>query len=116
MSAARDEYEKKILDSRKPQPEVEVPTEVKPMAEVGKTMGAQTLQTSSQQGDMLGTAGGAMMMSGNPYLMAAGAGITALSAGEKHKREQQDAQRQAYNQRIMDRQKSMQMIASQGIQ
>lgn len=87
-----------------------------PVANVGQQMGAQTAQAGAQSGSMMGTAGGAMMMSGNPYLMAGGLGLTVLAAGEENKRKQEEAERQAYNERIKQRQMAMSQIAQMGIQ
>lgn len=83
---------------------------------VGEKMGAQMATQGAQQGSLAGTAGGAMMMTGNPYLMAGGLGLSVLAAGEQNKRNEQEAQRQAYNQRIAQRQQAMSQIASMGIQ
>lgn len=68
------------------------------------------------QGSAMATIGQAGMMSGNPYLMAGGLGLQVLAQGEANKRAEQEAQRQAYNQRIKDRQEAMARIASMGIQ
>lgn len=119
MSAAREEYEDKIVTRNKQATE-----ESKPAAEAApsgfkqaaQSAGAQQASAGAQQGDVLSTVGGAAMMSGNPYAMAAGLGLTVLAAGEKNKRAQEEAQRQAYNERIARRQQVMQQIASQGIQ
>ena len=72
--------------------------------------------SSAQQGDLGGTAGGALMTAGvasaNPYLMAGGLGLTVLSAGEANKRKEKEAQRQAYNERIKARQQALNNIAN----
>lgn len=85
------------------------------ITDAGQQMGGQMAQNSAQQGDMLGTAGGAMMMSGNPYLMAAGLGLQVYSSGEQNKRAQEEQQRKEYNDRIARRQQMMQNIANMGI-
>lgn len=82
-----------------------------PQASAAPSMGAV-----QPQGSALGTIGQAGMMSGNPYLMAGGLGLQVLAQGEANKRQQEAAQREAYNQRIRDRQEKMAMIASMGIQ
>lgn len=86
------------------------------LAEAGQSMGTQMASSSAQQGDLMGTVGGAAMMSGNPYLMAGGLGLQVLAAGEKNKRAAEEQQRLAYNDRIAQRQQILQQIASQGIQ
>jgi hypothetical protein len=117
----QSEYEQKILERNKKAAEPTAEQAVTDAAAQGaqKAMGgvgAQTAQSSAQQGDLMGTAGGAMMMSGNPYLMAGGLGLTVLSASEKNRRAEEEAQRTAYNERIKQRQMIMQQIAQQGIQ
>lgn len=67
------------------------------------------------------TTAGALMMAGSkpspasPYLLGAGLGLSVLAQGEANRRQQEEAQRQAYNERIRDRQEKMAMIASMGI-
>jgi hypothetical protein len=125
MSAARAEYEAKIREINKPvgqKPEA-------PAAEASATdglsnlmgqQGTQTMQAGMAQGNGMSTAGGGLMAVGaataNPYLMAGGAGLSLLGAAEQNKRNQEEAQRVAYNDRIMQRQKMMQLMAQQGIQ
>lgn len=64
--------------------------------------------------------GGGLMAAGtataNPYLMAAGLGVQVLASGEQNKRKEEEAQRQAYNEKIAARQSAMAKIASIGIQ
>jgi hypothetical protein len=113
---ARAEYEKKLL-ARSPGNAPEVPAEAAPAVQnLGEKMGSQMATQSAQQGNMTGTAAGAMMMTGNPYLMAGGLGLQVLSAGEQNKRNEKEQQRLAYNDRIAQRQKAMSQIASMGIQ
>jgi hypothetical protein len=83
---------------------------------VGEKMGAQMASQSASQGNLTGTIGGGLMMTGNPYLMAGGLGLQVLAAGEQNKRNAEEAQRQAYNERIKQRQMQMHRIASMGIQ
>jgi hypothetical protein len=85
------------------------------VSNAGEKMGAQMAQSAAQQGSLAGTAGGAMMMTGNPYLMAGGLGLTVLAAGEQNKRAAEEKQRTEYNERIRDRQAMMNQIASMGI-
>lgn len=85
------------------------------LAGAGQKMGAKMAQSGAQQGSMLGTAGGAMMMTGDPYLMAGGLGLSVLASGEQRKRQEEEAQRQAYNDRIKERQAMMAQIAQMGI-
>lgn len=77
---------------------------------------APSMGAVQPQGSAMATIGQAGMMSGNPYLMGAGLGLQVLAQGEANKRQQEEAQRQAYNDRIRDRQEKMAMIASMGIQ
>lgn len=113
MSAARDEYEKKITSRSSSSEPFNTKDELK---RTGMEVGSQMASQSASQGSVAGTVGGAAMMSGNPYLMAGGLGLQVLAAGEQNKRAQEEAQRQAYNQRIAERQMMMHQIASQGIQ
>lgn len=82
----------------------------------GEKIGGQMASSSAQQGNMAGTIGGAAMMTGNPYLMAGGLGLTVLAAGEQNRRAEEEAQRKAYNDKIAARQTAMANIASMGIQ
>ncbi|MBA3756779.1 MAG: hypothetical protein H0X02_11360 [Nitrosomonas sp.] len=114
----RDEYEKKIL-ARNP---AATPPEVVqgPIAPQVAQMGGQMATESAAQGNAMGTAGGGLMtagaMSGNPYLMAGGLGLSVIGAGEQNKRNQEEAQRKDYNDRIAKRQEMMGQIAKMGIQ
>lgn len=78
--------------------------------------GTKLATNAAQQGDGLGTVGGALMMAGgakaDPYLMAGGLGLTVLGAGEANKRKEKEAQRQAYNERIKARQQALNNIAN----
>jgi hypothetical protein len=86
------------------------------------------VQTMNQGGSPAATIGsgmttaGALMMAGSkpspasPYLLGAGLGLQVLAQGEQNRRQQQEAQRQAYNDRIKARQEAMARIASMGIQ
>lgn len=86
------------------------------------------VQTMNQGGSPAATIGsgmttaGAMMMAGStpspasPYLLAGGLGLQVLAQGEQNKRAQEQAQRQAYNDRIRSRQEQMARIANMGIQ
>lgn len=75
--------------------------------------------SAAKEGDALGTIGGGMMTAGlmtpspaSPYLLAGGLGLQVLGAGEKNKRAEKEAQRQAYNERIKARQQAMANIAN----
>lgn len=120
-SMSRDEYESAIK-ARNAQPVEGAPTSAptptvgQGVNNAGQAAGAQMASQGAAQGDMIGTAGGAMMMSGNPYLMAAGLGLQVVAGGERNKRAAEEKQRQEYNDRIAKRQQIMQQIASQGIQ
>lgn len=116
---ARDEYEKKIAQRNARETGKSAPEAAsvgQGVTQAGQNMGANMASSSAQQGDLMGTAGGAMMMSGNPYLMAAGLGLQVYSAGERNKREAEERQRQEYNARIERRQEMMSRIAQMGIQ
>lgn len=82
--------------------------------------GAQMMTQSAGEGSGLGTVGGGLMSYGaataNPYLLAGGLGLSVLGAGEANRRKEEEAQRQAYNDRIRQRQEAMARIASMGIQ
>jgi hypothetical protein len=93
------------------------PSEVAPssLSSAGSKMGANMAQDAASKGSLAGTAGGAMMMTGNPYLMAGGLGLSVLAAGEQNKRAAEEKQRQEYNERIKERQLMMAQIASMGI-
>jgi len=116
---ARAEYESKIMQ-RKPAME-DSPAAASPVAAqgglqaVGQKVGGDMATQGAQNGDLPATLGGAAMMSGNPYLMAAGLGLQVVSAGEKNRRAEEEAQRQTYNDRISQRQMAMSQIASMGI-
>lgn len=85
------------------------------LEQAGQKIGSQQATTAASQGNLMGTLGGAAMMTGNPYMMAAGLGVQVLAAGEQNKRAQQEKQRQEYNQRIQQRQEMMNQIAQMGI-
>lgn len=113
---SREEYDKRLM-SRNQQANAEAaPSAKDEFKSAARNMGAQTASSSAQQGDLLGTAGGGMMMSGNPYLMAAGLGLQVYSAGERNKREAEERQRQEYNERIMRRQEMMNQLAQMRIE
>lgn len=86
------------------------------LEKAGAGVGSQVASQGAQSGNMAQTAGGALMMTGNPYAMAAGLGLQVIAGGEANKRAQQQAQREAYNERIARRQEMMSKIASMGIQ
>lgn len=77
--------------------------------------GVEQAQQGAAKGSMGKTAGGALMMTGNPYLMAAGLALTVVSSGEEKKRAQEEKQRVEYNERIKQRQAMMAQIADMGI-
>jgi hypothetical protein len=116
---SREDYEAK-LRSRQAQEASPVaaaePTMGENLSVGAQKVGGQMAQNSAQEGNLAGTAGGALMMTGNPKLMAAGLGLSVLAAGEKNRRAQEEAQRQAYNDRIAERQKIMQQISQMRIQ
>lgn len=106
---------KHIVDKSGPIPEgvgAEALTEASSSSSnIGAGIGSSMAQTGAQSGNVAQTIGGAAMMSGNPYLMAGGLGLSVLAAGEQNKRNQEEAQRQAYNERIKERQILMSQIA-----
>ncbi len=120
MPNSREEYEKKLLERKGEQSPMEAqasePAEESQGSAAQPIVSPADMSAQPQGPDMLGTLGKAGMMSGNPYLMAAGLGLQVVSAGEQNKRNQQQAQRQAYNDRIKARQQAMSQIASMGIQ
>lgn len=82
--------------------------------------GATQAAQAAGEGDTMSAVGGGLMAAGtataNPYLMAAGLGVQVLASGEQNKRKEEEAQRQAYNEKIAARQSAMAKIASIGIQ
>lgn len=80
-----------------------------------QSAGGEMATQGAQSGSLGQTAGGALMMTGDPYLMAGGLGLTVLAAGEQNKRAQEEKQRQEYNKRIKERQAMMAQIAEMGI-
>ena len=84
--------------------------------------GGQMAQQGAKDGNAAGALGGGLMAAGaipspaSPYLMAAGLGLNVIGAGEQNKRNQEEAQRKAYNDRIKQRQMAMSQIAQMGIQ
>lgn len=84
--------------------------------------GANAATQAAGSGNAMGTVGGTMMAAGaipspaSPYLMAAGLGLQVLGAGEQNRRNEAEAQRKSYNDRIAARQEAMARIASMGIQ
>ena len=78
--------------------------------------GGASAPAAPQGGSALSTIGQAGMMSGNPYLMAGGLGLQVLAQGQANKKAQEEAQRQAYNDKIKARQEAMSQIARMGIQ
>lgn len=116
MNASRDEYDKRLM-SRNQEASSESALPAKDdFKSAAQSMGGSMATQSAQQGDILGTAGGGMMMSGNPYLMAAGLGLQVYSSGEKNKRAAEERQRQEYNERIMRRQEMMNQMAQMRIE
>lgn len=115
---SRDSYENAIRERNAK----EAPTSAKEVSTssavtgAAQNMGAEMAQQGAQQGSIAGTAGGALMMSGNPYAMAAGLGLQVYAAGEQNKRAAKEQQRQEYNARIAKRQEMMSQIANMGIQ
>lgn len=85
------------------------------LANAGQGVGSQMAQSGAANGSLGQTAGGALMMTGNPYLMAAGLGLSVVSAGEQNKRAAEEKQRLEYNERIKQRQATMAQIADMGI-
>lgn len=85
------------------------------LSAAGQSMGSGMAQQGAANGSMGQTAGGALMMTGNPYLMGAGLGLSVLAAGEQNKRAAEEKQRVEYNERIKQRQAMMAQIADMGI-
>lgn len=119
----REQYEQKVMsrnaEASAPTPEAKAADSVNSAA---LQQGGSAATSAAAQGNTAGTAGGALMMAGaipspaSPYLMGAGLGLQVLGAAEQNKRNQEEAQRQAYNERIRARQEAMARIASMGIQ
>lgn len=133
QALSREQMDGKIIDESGPTPESAGAEEVqkaRSAAESGGgsfnagafSAGANSASQAAESGNQLGTAGGTLMAAGaipspaSPYLMAAGLGLQVVGAGEQNKRNQEEAQRQAYNDRIAKRQEAMMKIASMGIQ
>lgn len=88
-----------------------------PASSVAQNLAAGQAPQSGLGGlGQLAMAGGAIPSPASPYLLAAGLGLQVLGAGETAKRQQQQAQREAYNERIAKRQEMMGQIARMGIQ
>jgi hypothetical protein len=122
LRKAQADYEAKIVSRNKQAVET---TPEKAVADAGAAgdfkkgaqgTGAQMAAQGASGGDLMGTVGGGLMMTGNPYLMAAGLGLTVLGGAANKRKAEEDAQRAAYNERIKNRQIMMQNIAQQGIQ
>lgn len=120
---SRDEYERKIRE-RNAKESIGTSAEgmygkeslASGVQSAGQNMGGQMAQQSAQQGDGVGTVGGALMMTGNPYAMAAGLGLQVYSAGEQNKRAAEEKQRMEYNDRIARRQQMMSQLANMRIE
>jgi hypothetical protein len=117
MNESREAYERKI---RERSAQIQTPEPAQKAQETftskAQDMGSSMASSSAQQGNLAGTLGGGLMMTGNPYAMAAGLGIQVLAAGEANKRAAEEQQRREYNERIMRRQEMMSRIASMGIE
>lgn len=114
----QEEYNKKIRERMAQEKEAEALRDNKeaapaPAEREATSGGGGVVQTGSSVAD---TVGNGMMMSGHPGMMAAGLGVKVLAQGEQNRREQEEAQRQAYNERIKRRQQIMSNIANLGIQ
>lgn len=116
MSAAREDYENKVKARNQQSSTESQAPEKDTFKDAAVAAGSQMATQSAQQGNVLGTAGGGLMMTGNPYAMAAGLGLQVYAAGEQNKRAAEEKQRQEYNDRIARRQQMMQQIAQAGIQ
>ena len=82
--------------------------------------GQMALQASQADNGLSGTGGmlmaaGAIPSPASPWLIGAGLGLSVLGQGEANKRKEEEAQRQAYNERIQRRQELMGQIANMGI-
>lgn len=115
--SGRTGYERAIMDRNKQQEDI---TEVRNLTgseKAAKGLGspeAAAAVESAAAGNGVGAVGSGMMAAGaataNPYLMAGGLGLKVVSAGEQNKRANQEKQRQAYNDRIAQRQQQMNAI------
>lgn len=94
-------------------------------AQIAKDVVSSGSQPGSSAAGTVGqgmSTAGMMMMAGSkpspasPYLLGGGLALQVLAQGEQNKRAQQNAQREAYNERIRARQEQMSKIASMGIQ
>lgn len=74
--------------------------------------GAAAMQTMASGGDATDIATSGLMMSGNPYAMAAGAGLSVLSAGSKRKQQEQEAKAISKQQRIERQQRALENLTS----
>lgn len=112
----RNAYSEKIR-ARNKELNTEAPGDTQPTFEqAAQKMGVETASESAQQGNLLGTMGGGLMMTGNPYAMAAGLGLQVYAAGEQNKRAAEEKQRMEYNKRIARRQQMMNKIAQMRIE
>lgn len=88
-----------------------------------KTMASPQAAEAAQaagEGNGIGAVGGGMMAMGaataNPYLLAGGLALKAVSAGEEKKRANEEKQRVEYNERITRRQQMMNQIGQMRIE
>lgn len=116
-SMSREQYESKIksrnADTRAPAAEG---AQKDAIGDAGRAMGSQVATQGAQSGDLTSTVGGGLMMTGNPFAMAAGLGLQVYAAGEANKRAKQEQQRQEYNDRVARRQDMMNKIAQMRIE
>ena len=80
-----------------------------------KAMMAKEVGTQTAEGNILGGAGTALMMSGDPYAMAAGAGLSTIGAIVKRRRQREEVRRAAEMRdklnRITGTQRGLQMMS-----
>lgn len=82
-----------------------------PSKSITPTSSGQQVQANTQQTGQMKQAGGAMMSTGNPYLMAGGLALQTIG-GAKERELQREAQ--AINNEISRRDKVMQMMSQLG--
>lgn len=124
-------YSKQAMDERILNREKELASSKAPAAPAASSNGASVPDASAKAAAASGEAGtgsntagqigsgliaaGSVPTAASPYLLAAGVTMNMVGSAEQNKRKEQEAQRQSYNERIAERQKIMQQIASQGI-
>lgn len=109
------EYEMAVLRNQQKSEDKKVQSEAFRQASTGVNEGVAQGNTGQTAGSAL-MAAGSIPSPASPALMGAGLGLSVLGAAEQNKRNNLEAQRKAYNDRITQRQQLMSQIASQGIE